>query len=41
MLLGYKKSEPRIIIQPLTKEKIKLIHELFIKEKRVQRNPWL
>jgi hypothetical protein len=41
MLLGYKKSEPRIIIQPLTKEKMKLIHKLFIKEKRVQRNPWV
>lgn len=41
MLLGYKKSESRIIIKPLTKEKIKLIHELIINIPRVQRNPWI
>ena len=41
MLLGYKKSQPRIIIQPLNKENIKLIHELFIRKHRFQRTPWI
>jgi hypothetical protein len=41
MMLRYKKTTPRMVIKPLTPNKIKLIHDYFVTVKKIERHPWI